>query len=196
MALDPYHIIDHSILFDLAFAQRPPYPHDHCPAHYTRQGYSGRPGENWNWWNVQSYCHHARRILCPLCCKLVAVPWTVGGRKHRRVCLLTHPQSDSGSCFPRLQSSERFLIRWRIEQVIAPLLIIMRAANRTALASNTFASVHISEFKARTREEFTGGGGALPGGDPVGSADDHVTNSHEFGVCVRTTGIDSHQDDI
>ena len=81
--------------------------------------------------------------------------------------------------------------------MIAPLLIILRAANRTALTSDTFASVHISEFKARSRGEITGGGGALPGGDPVGSMDEHVTNSYELGAChVRTTDIDSHQGDI
>ena len=84
----------------------------------------------------------------------------------------------------------------RIEQVIAPLLIILRAANRTASTSNTLASVHISEYKARTREEFTGGGSALPGSDPMGSADQHVTNSFEFGVCVRITDTDSHQDNV
>ena len=81
--------------------------------------------------------------------------------------------------------------------MIAPLLIIMRAANRTALTSSTFASVRISEFKAGTREEFTGGSsGAFSDGDRMGSADEYVTSSHELGVCVRTTDIDSHRDDI
>ena len=74
--------------------------------------------------------------------------------------------------------------------MIAPLLIILRAANRTALTSNTFASVRISESKGRTREKSTGDSGALPGGDVASSADEHEVNSGEVWLGVETTDFD------
>ena len=80
--------------------------------------------------------------------------------------------------------------------MIAPLLIILRAANRTALTSNTFASVRISEVKARTREGSTGDSGALPSGGLAASADEHEVNSGEVWIGVETTDFDPRQDRI
>ena len=60
----------------------------------------------------------------------------------------------------------------RIEQVVAPLLIILRVANRSALTSSTIASGHISGLKALSREESTDAGGILPTGMPVSSTDE------------------------
>ena len=82
----------------------------------------------------------------------------------------------------------------RVEQVIAPLLIIMRVADKSALTSNTFASVRVGDFDARTREEFTGGGGTLPDGALVGSADMRLLNSGELWVVADNVDLDSHRD--
>ena len=84
----------------------------------------------------------------------------------------------------------------RVEQVIAPLLIIMRVADKSALTSNTFASVRIGNFDARTREEFTGGGGTIPDGDLVGSADKRLLNFGELWVEADKIDLDSHQDRV
>lgn len=56
--------------------------------------------------------------------------------------------------------------------------------------------MHISELKVGTREELTGGSGAISGGDPVGSAGERVMNPGKFGVGVKITDLDSHQDRI
>ena len=80
----------------------------------------------------------------------------------------------------------------RIEQVIAPLLIVLRVANKSALTSNTVASGHISEFKAQTQGELASGSGVPPGGDP----DEYGTNSGGSRVCVRTTDIDFNRQSI
>ena len=78
-----------------------------------------------------------------------------------------------------------------IGQVIAPLLIIRRVANRSALTSETITTVRTISFNPRSREESTGG--ALSGGDPMNSADECGKSSVEFGVMVETT-IDLQRD--
>ena len=55
--------------------------------------------------------------------------------------------------FPQPQ----FLDRLTILQVIAPLLVILRVANKSALTRNTVASARASEFKTRTKQELAGG---------------------------------------
>ena len=55
--------------------------------------------------------------------------------------------------------------------------------------SNAITSGSISEFKARSRGELTGGGGALPGGDRVNSADEGGMNSGELAVGVAIMDI-------
>ena len=85
----------------------------------------------------------------------------------------------------------------RSYQVIAPLLVILRVANKSALTSNTIASGRIGEFKARSRVEPTGDGGAISCGDHVNSADEGGMNSGELAVGVATVDIvDIHQDGI
>jgi len=68
--------------------------------------------------------------------------------------------------FPRLQSLD-LSSKVTIGQVIAPLLIIQRVANRIALTSDTIVSGNIGSFRARSRGESTGGSYALPGGYPT-----------------------------
>ena len=58
-----------------------------------------------------------------------------------------------------------------VGQVIAPLLIIQRVANKSALTKKTLVSGRLSSFKARSRGELTGGDDALPDGDFVSSVD-------------------------
>ena len=78
--------------------------------------------------------------------------------------------------------------------MIAPLLVIQRIANKSALTSNTIASGHLSSFKARSRADVTGGGGTLPSGDdyPVSSVDEPAG---ELGAGAETT-IDLHREEI
>ena len=83
----------------------------------------------------------------------------------------------------------------RIGQVIAPLFIIHRVANKSALTSKSLASGRLSAFKARSRGELTDGSGAVPSGDPASSADERGTNSGEPGVGVETTN-DSHREEV
>ena len=81
----------------------------------------------------------------------------------------------------------------QIVQVIAPLLVIQRVANNSALTSNTVASGCISEFGVRSRRELSGGSDTLPGEDPVSSVDRRGVGSGEFGV---RTSIDIHREKI
>ena len=97
--------------------------------------------------------------------------------------------------FPEPRSWTGCLTQWRTKQVIAPLLIIQRVANRSALTRNTIASGRVSEFKVRTQGEFSGGG-APPGGDRMSSAGERGTNSGEIEVGVQTRDINFHQDEI
>ena len=78
----------------------------------------------------------------------------------------------------------------RVGQVIAPLLIVQRVANRSALTSETITAVPTISFNPWSRGESTGG--ALPGGDPM-SLDERGKKSGELGFRVRTT-IDLHRD--
>ena len=83
--------------------------------------------------------------------------------------------------------------RW-IVQVIAPLLIIQRVADKSALTSNTIASRHFSSFKVRTRGMSTGNV-TLPDGDTTGPADSLGVGSSDLGAGDETT-TDSHLDKI
>ena len=96
---------------------------------------------------------------------------------------------------PRVLDLQTGWLKWQgIVQVIAPLLIIQRVADKSALTSDTVVSRHIS-FEARSRGEFTSESGTLPGGCRMGLAVRHEKNSGELGVGVETT-IDSHRDMI
>ena len=81
--------------------------------------------------------------------------------------------------FLRLQCSDK-LYKW-IGQVIAPLLIINRVANRSALTSRTIVTGHASALGFRSRGESMSDG-ALPGVCPVSLVDPRGKNSGELEV--------------
>ena len=83
----------------------------------------------------------------------------------------------------------------RVGQVIAPLFVVHRVANKSALTSESLASGRMSTFKARSRGEPTDGSGAVPGGDPASSADERGMNTGEPRVGVETTN-DSHREEV
>ena len=78
------------------------------------------------------------------------------------------------------------LIRRRIGQVIASLLIIQRVANKSALTSKTIVSGHLSTFKARSRGGTSCTSGPLPGGGPASWEDKRGVSSSELGVGVES----------
>lgn len=65
--------------------------------------------------------------------------------------------------------------------MIAPLLIIQRVANRSALTSNTIVTGHIDSFRDMGREESTGGNPGFPRVLSVSSADNSIKNAGELG---------------
>ena len=72
----------------------------------------------------------------------------------------------------------------RIGQVIAPLHIIQRVANGSALRSDT-----VTPFKVRSLGETTGSSGPVPSNYPVSSGDGSGKNFGEVGV-ETATGFD------
>ena len=84
--------------------------------------------------------------------------------------------------FPQLQPSRALLTSRRTEQVIAPLLIIRRVANKSAFTSDTINPGSISSFKARTRGELTGSSVDISGGNPGSSVGECGMDSGELGV--------------
>ena len=73
------------------------------------------------------------------------------------------------------------------------MLVIQRVANKSALTSGTVAPGHTSEFKVRTPEELTGGGGTVPGRYTASSVDRRGVASGELGTEIT---IDLHQDRV
>ena len=67
-------------------------------------------------------------------------------------------------------------MRPRIGQVLAPLLIIQRVANKSALTSNTLISGQLSSFKARSGGKSADSGGTLSGRDAMSFVDKDGTN--------------------
>jgi len=80
----------------------------------------------------------------------------------------------------------------RIGQVIAPLLIIKRVANRNALTGSIIVTGTVSSLKFGNGGGLTGDG-ALPGGHSMSTADSCGLNSGELGVGVGTA-VDLHRD--
>jgi uncharacterized membrane protein YgcG len=80
-------------------------------------------------------------------------------------------------------------------QVIAPLLIIRRVADQSALTSNTVVSGNTRPFSFRSGGKSMGGSGTLPGGYPMSSMEYGKTSGEQFGVGVETT-IDLHHDKV
>ena len=77
------------------------------------------------------------------------------------------------------------MLRW-IKQVIAPLLIVQRVADKSALTRQTVMSGRISEFKVTTPGESISGGGVFPGGDPTSLVDRHGVGSGVLEVEITT----------
>ena len=59
-----------------------------------------------------------------------------------------------------------FLSNDDVKQCIAPFLIVLRVANRTALTSETVASGNIGSIRFRSQGESTGMDGTLSDGNP------------------------------
>ena len=78
-------------------------------------------------------------------------------------------------------------------QVIAPLLIIKRVANQSALTSSTVVTGPNVSFHVGSRMESTRDSCVLPGGHPTCPSDKHEGGSGEIGLEVETT-IDFHRD--
>ena len=74
-----------------------------------------------------------------------------------------------------------------IGQVLAPLFIIHRVANKSALTSKSLVSGHLSTFKARSRGKLTDSSGDVPGEDSMTPINESGTNSGEPGVGIGTT---------
>ena len=79
------------------------------------------------------------------------------------------------------------LMRRRIGQVIAPLLIIQRVANKRESMGNTITSRHLSSFEVRSRGMSTGGNFILPGMDPISSLDERGVDFGKLGDRDETT---------
>jgi len=79
-------------------------------------------------------------------------------------------------------------------QVIAPLLIIQRVANKSALTSDTLTGT-IGSSGARTRWEFMGGSRVYPDDYSMGPVDERGTNPGELGGRVGTAN-DFRQDGV
>ena len=71
----------------------------------------------------------------------------------------------------------------RIEQAIAPLLIIRRVANKSALTKDTIASGRITSLKFAIRGKSADHSGSLP----TIAVDGYGMNSGEFEVGVGST---------
>ena len=80
--------------------------------------------------------------------------------------------------------------------MIAPLLIIKRVANRSALTSETIVTGHLGTFHARTRE-LTGGSDIPSRAHPVDLTEKHEKLPGELGVGVGIeTTIDFYRDSM
>ena len=77
------------------------------------------------------------------------------------------------------------LTRGRVGQVIAPLLIVKRIANQSALTGNTIVNPpQIGSFTFRKGGESMGGSGVPPGGYPIGN---YRKNTGELGAGIGVT---------
>ena len=76
-------------------------------------------------------------------------------------------------------------------QVIAPLLIILRVADHSALTKDSTVSETVGSIHFRSRGALTGGAGTLSEGDPMSSTGTYVENRGELSAGTETM-IDSH----
>lgn len=100
--------------------------------------------------------------------------------------------SNQVRAFPRPQSSN---VLSNATQVVAPLLIIRRVANQSALTGSTVSVGPIGSFRVRSRGGSTGGSSTLPDGGATSSVDGYEMNPDKPGVViVAKTTADPHQD--
>ena len=83
----------------------------------------------------------------------------------------------------------------RIVQVIAPLLIVQRVASKSAFASDTTTTGHVSSFKFRSQGESTGGIDTRTDECYMSSVDKYGRNPGKLGVEVGTM-INLHQSEV
>ena len=112
----------------------------------------------------------------------------MGYQESRPVYFLADPRTDSGSYYfyGTTNDDETRLANHRIEQVIAPYLIILRIANRRAFACDNADSGNVGSIHFKSRGKTTSGG-MRPGEYPMNSM-----NGSEFGVGIEMT-IDLHR---
>ena len=72
-------------------------------------------------------------------------------------------------------------------QVIAPFLIVLRVANRTALTSDTVVSGNVGSIHFRSHGKSTDEGGTLPDGNTVASTDAREDTPGELGDAIEAT---------
>ena len=101
---------------------------------------------------------------------LFIVPWAAGS--HASDTFLPILAQTQVCSFPRPRSLGTLANVTADWQVIAPLLIIQRAANKSTLKSSTVVFGYLSESNVGSRGMPVAGGGTLPGGDHMGSLDD------------------------
>ena len=80
------------------------------------------------------------------------------------------------------------------EQVIAPLLITLRVADRSALTSTT-VSGDLGTMTFAKRGKSVGDVGTLTGAYPMSPVETYGKHPSELGVAVETT-IDLHRDSV
>ena len=77
--------------------------------------------------------------------------------------------------------------------MIAPLLVVRRVADSSALTNNTAVPTNVSEFNAGSHGRSTDGSGTLHDEVPMTSTDECGKTSGERGVEIEMTAIDFHR---
>ena len=77
--------------------------------------------------------------------------------------------------------------------MIAPLLIIQRVADKSALTSDAIVSGSVSSLKTGSQEELTSGNDALGGYSMSSEGKRGINSSGKLGVVVETA-INFHRD--
>ena len=123
---------------------------------------------------------------------LVIGPWGAGDRITNFFLFILPETQVRDSSDRDLRTGSCLTLR-RLEQVIAPLLVIQRVANKSALTSNTVASARVSEFEARAGGGSAGDSDIITSGYHMSSVGGRGVDSSELGVTVETM-MDFHQD--
>jgi len=99
--------------------------------------------------------------------------------------------------FPRLRSLDKLSHETTDGQVIASLLIVQRAANRSALAREAIAAGSMAQFGTRSQKGLTDDSSALPSGHPMGSEGEPEADSpSELVFVVKSVMMDIHQEKV